>query len=301
MLGVTTGRAATTNPALLIEQDEAYAGVLYACLRLGGCSSTRVATPEDALAELDRRNFELLVWGVPAAAGAARAGEASRSSEFIGELRLRTLAPLVVLAGGAGAAQEHFDAGANHWLPKPFEPGAVVGCVRGALRGGRSLSASASITPTLRVRGMTLDGGRRRLTFGCSTVCFTRQEWELLAILFSHPNRFLSAGEILDFGWRAGDHAREQIRTYVHRLREKLEPLNLPCRLASQHRQGYCLEFADAQPANQALLRTAHLLVTSELHPPGRGRPEPGLDTEPATDGLGNFRRYVGSAMGGGR
>jgi DNA-binding response OmpR family regulator len=57
----------------------------------------------------------------------------------------------------------------------------------------------------------------------------------------SHPNRFLSAGEIIRLGWRAGDHEAEQLRTYVRRLRLKLEPLDIPCRLISQHNRGYCL------------------------------------------------------------
>jgi DNA-binding response OmpR family regulator len=91
---------------------------------------------------------------------------------------------------------------------------------------------------------MTLDGGRRKLAFGGSEVLLTRQEWDLFSILFSHPDRFITAQEILLLGWRAGDHAAEQIRTYVHRLRLKLEPLKLPCQLLSQHGQGYCLAFA---------------------------------------------------------
>ena len=52
-------------------------------------------------------------------------------------------------------------------------------------------------------------------------------------------------GEIIRLGWRAGEHAAEQLRTYVHRLRHKLEPLDLPCQLLSQHGQGYCLTFND--------------------------------------------------------
>jgi DNA-binding response OmpR family regulator len=90
---------------------------------------------------------------------------------------------------------------------------------------------------------MVFDGGRRTVQFGGSEVFFTRQEWDLLSILISHPERYLAAREILMLGWRAGEHAAEQLRTYVHRLRQKLEPLNLPCQLLSRHGQGYCLTF----------------------------------------------------------
>jgi DNA-binding response OmpR family regulator len=92
-------------------------------------------------------------------------------------------------------------------------------------------------------RGMKLDGGTRRLAFAGAEACLTRQEWDLFSILFSHPDRFVGAQEILRLGWRAGDHAADQLRTYVQRLRHKLEPLNLPCHLMSQHGRGYCLSF----------------------------------------------------------
>src|SRR5207237_10492547 len=128
-------------------------------------------------------------------------------------------------------------------------PGALVGALRAALR--RSPVSTAPQILRTEIRGMVLDGDRRKLSFGGSDVCFTRQEWELLSILFSHPDRFLSAREILDLGWSAGEHADEQLRTYVHRLRQKLETLALPCRLMSQHGQCTYLLFACASSTDR--------------------------------------------------
>jgi DNA-binding response OmpR family regulator len=90
------------------------------------------------------------------------------------------------------------------------------------------------------IKGMTFDGEGRTLQFKGEQVSFTVQEWDLLAVFLSHPNRFLSAREIIHFGWRAGAHEAEQLRTYVRRLRLKLEPLGVACRLVSQHNRGYC-------------------------------------------------------------
>jgi len=91
------------------------------------------------------------------------------------------------------------------------------------------------------IRGMTFDGERQTLQFDGQQVSFTDQEWALLAVLLSHPNRFLSAREIIRMGWRAGEHEAEQLRVYVRRLRLKLDPLDIACRLVSQHNRGYCL------------------------------------------------------------
>jgi DNA-binding response OmpR family regulator len=91
------------------------------------------------------------------------------------------------------------------------------------------------------IKGMTFDATERTLQLDGARVSFTVQEWDLLAVLLSHPNRFLTAREIVRLGWRAGAHEVEQLRTYVRRLRQKLEPLDIPFRLVSQHNRGYCL------------------------------------------------------------
>ena len=161
---------------------------------------------------------------------------------MIGELRLRTEAPLVVVAIGFDTAQNDLEAGADHWLPKPFVPGALVGAVRAVLR----KSQSPVIPPAVSYErsGMELDGGSRTLTFQGRQATFTRQEWQLMVILVDHPNRYLTAREILALGWRAGAYGPEEVRIYVRRLCRKMEPLVLPCELLSKHGSGYCLKFA---------------------------------------------------------
>jgi len=91
------------------------------------------------------------------------------------------------------------------------------------------------------IKGVVLDAAGRTLDVAGERVSFTSQEWDLLAVFLSHPNRFLAAREIIRLGWRAGAHEVEQIRTYVWRLRRKLEPLHVPFRLVSHHNRGYCL------------------------------------------------------------
>jgi len=220
--------------ALLIEADEGYRAVIAASLDLAGCRVEPVTTPDLAFPAMDHRPFDIVVWGVSAA-------DADRRSEVISEVRLRTDAPLVLVDGSSDMAQLELETGADHWLPKPFVPGALVGSVRAALR--NSSTSIIGIASRVEVRGMVLDGRTRRIEVGAQAVPLTRQEWELLSILASHPNRFLGAREILRMGWRAGAHGPEQLRTYVRRLRSKLQAVRAPCGLLSEHGKGYCLEF----------------------------------------------------------
>jgi DNA-binding response OmpR family regulator len=225
---------------LVLEADEPYRHTIEACIHLVGGLVESFSCPDSAVTALERRRFDLVVWGVPETSGL----DAGRRAATIDEILSRSDAPLIVIDNGPNVAQISLEAGADQWLPKPFPPGALVGALRAALR--RSAPSTRPQILRTEIRGMVLDGATRRLSFRGSEVSFTRQEWELLSILLSHPDRFLSAPEILGLGWSAGEHAAEQLRTYVHRLRQKVEPLALPCQLLSQHGHGYCLLFDSA-------------------------------------------------------
>jgi two-component system response regulator CpxR len=221
--------------ALLIEGDEAYRASITACMSLADCHVRDVATIAMALVALERTQYDVIVWGVP-----VPAPENRRTS--IAELKLRTEAPLVLLAVGFEMAQSDLEAGADQWLPKPFVPGALVGVVRAALR--RTASPVVPLAAVFEVRGMRLNGQDRTLLFGAGETAFTHQEWDLLSILVDHPNRYLTVHEILRLGWRAGVYGPEEVRIYVRRLRRKMDPLGLPCELLARHGHGYCLKFA---------------------------------------------------------
>ena len=221
--------------ALLIEADEAYDATIAACMSIAGCEVQHVTAVDLALPVLDRNQFDVVVWGVPIPDPLSR-------HQSITELRLHTEAPLVLVAVGFDTAQEDLEAGADQRLPKPFVPGALVGAMRAALR--KTKAPVVPVTWPLEIRGMALDGNARTLTFKGAEAAFTRQEWDLISILVEHPNRYLTAREVLHLGWHAGEYGPQEVRMYMRKLRRKLEPLRLPCSLVSRHGYGYCLTFA---------------------------------------------------------
>ena len=221
--------------ALLIEADDAYRASIIACMNIAGCKVHDVGTITLGLDVLERHQYDVVVWGVPVPSPEHRQG-------LIGEVKLRSDAPLVLLAVGVEGARQDMEAGADQWLAKPFVPGALVGAVRAALR-----KAASSVVPVAThrdVRGMRLNGQDRTLAFRNGETSFSRQEWDLLSILVDHPNRYLTTHEILRLGWHAGTYGSEEVRIYMRRLRRKMEPLDLPCTLLARHGHGYCLKFA---------------------------------------------------------
>jgi len=224
-------RNRVSGAVLIIEADDAYRAIIETCVRLAACRAEAVFDLQLALPKFERESFDALIWGV--------GPEEDRWSEVVAQLRARTDARVLLLADHFEAAQAAYEAGADQVLPKPFIPSALVAAIKAALR--RSPSLMMHLASRVEIKGMTFDGEGRTLHVNGQQVSFTVQEWDLLAVFLSHPNRFLSAREIIRLGWRAGEHEAEQLRIYVRRLRLKLEPLDVGCRLVSQHNRGYCL------------------------------------------------------------
>ncbi|MGH7922936.1 MAG: response regulator transcription factor [Candidatus Dormibacteraceae bacterium] len=228
------GKRPTVGHALVIEADAAYRVTIEACARLAGCDVEAAPDMQEGLARLAGKGFDVVIWGVH-----ARDSD-SRRVEFLTQLRETDSSVSVIMADDHfEPAQVSYESGADHILPKPFVPGALVGAIKSALRKAPSLIMQ--LVSSVEIRGMVLDADRRELRFGEQEVSFTGREWDLLSILLTHPNRFLSMTDIFQQGWRAGRYGDDQVRAYVRRLRQKLEPLTLPCQVISQQGRGYCL------------------------------------------------------------
>ena len=93
------------------------------------------------------------------------------------------------------------------------------------------------------VNGASFNATRRTIANDGKEVALTRREWELLAFMLANPNQHFEASELVRQAWPANAKSPEQLRSYVARLRRKLEPLELPCKIVSQQGRGYWLMF----------------------------------------------------------
>jgi DNA-binding response OmpR family regulator len=117
--------------------------------------------------------------------------------------------------------------GADDYITKPFNVREVLARVRAVLRRTHARSASASRPDgdVLRFGNYVFDIAARELrTAAGRTVALTGAEFNLLAVLASHPGRVLSRESLLDL--TGGDNAEpleRSIDTIVGRLRKKIE------------------------------------------------------------------------------
>jgi DNA-binding response OmpR family regulator len=93
----------------------------------------------------------------------------------------------------------------------------------------------------LEVEGLDVDPRRMTLRHGESSVRLTGRELQLLRFLLDHPNQRCTSDALLREAWRKPWLAREEVRTYISRVRAKLAAVGAPCEIRTEIGQGYAL------------------------------------------------------------
>jgi two-component system response regulator QseB len=191
---------------LLVEDDRELAGLLERLLGAEGYAVTRAPDGQRGLHLGLTRTFDLMVVdrGLPAVEGL----------DLIKALRGKGVHTPVLVLSARGSVQDRvdgLDAGAEDYLPKPFEVPELLARLRALLRrhedGARVLSL-----------------GVRRLDLASRTVGeveLSEREAALLALLASRPTQVFSRRDLLE---RVFSDAESEtvVDTYVHYCRRKL-------------------------------------------------------------------------------
>jgi len=152
------------------------------------------------------------------------------------ELRTRQQFVPILMLTARGSAEDvlrGFAAGADDYLPKPFELSILMARVRGLLRRSdwtraRAGRAQASAPPEPPDRysfgGRTIDFDRLMVHTGTRAMQLTAMEAKLLQYLVQHANHTVSRGSILEDVWGVHeDTDTRAIDNFIVRLRRYLE------------------------------------------------------------------------------
>jgi len=210
---------------LIVEDEKHLADGLRFNLEAEGFHVITVADGEAALDLLKTRNgfaaviLDIMLPGI-------------NGFEVAKRLRKRgQLLPILMLTarGSSDDVLEGFDAGADDYLPKPFELSILIARLQALLRRHqwahkRAATDHKHAADVFRFAGREIDFAALELKSGGETIPLTQMEAELLRYLVQHAGEVVSRKAILHDVWNlAEDTDTRAIDNFVVRLRRYIE------------------------------------------------------------------------------
>lgn len=198
---------------LLVEDDDRIANSVTESLVGAGYVVERASDGEDAWFKGDVENYAAIVLdlGLPKLDGLTLLKRWRANGRVF---------PVLALTARASWQErvEGIDAGADDYLPKPFETAELLARLRAVIR--RSAGQSA---PLITAGEVTLDPRTMQVTLRAVPLNLTPQEYRLLSYLMHHKGRVVSQSELTEQLY-AQDFERDSnsIEVLIGRLRRKL-------------------------------------------------------------------------------
>jgi two-component system response regulator RegX3 len=216
---------------LIIEDVKEMAELVRLYLQKEGMDAGICDTGEEALAQMERERFDLVVLDInlPGMDG----------FEFLQRLRKTSTIPVMIVS--ARDADEDMilglGIGADEFVTKPFSPKVLVARVRAMLRRTTDMKASPN---SIRFGDFLLDIDGYLLKKGGEKIPLSTKEFEVLAYLASHPGKAVTPDTIYAEVWRNQFGDVTAVAVYVQRLRRKIEiDPSSPVFIETVHGMGY--------------------------------------------------------------
>ena len=131
-----------------------------------------------------------------------------------------------------------FNAGADDYLPKPFDPDELISRVRAMLR------RSEAYRPTVLAFGdLTLDPASGVLACGGKSVRLGGREFQIMELFMRNPGQVFSAERIMEKVWGWDNEAEiNVVWVNISNLRKKMKVIGSTAALAANRGLGYMLE-----------------------------------------------------------
>lgn len=221
---------------LIVDDDARLASLAAKYLGENGFRVTRAGNAAEARDRLRAMQFDLMVLDV------MMPGESGL--DLTHSLRVEAIASMPILLLTARDTPEDilagFEAGADDYLGKPFDPRVLVARLNAMLR--RAQSPVAAPVGRLRLGEVSFDAERGELVGPHMRVRLTETELALLTILAKRPHEVFSREALAEAMALDGVNERA-IDVQVTRLRRKIEPLpHEPRFLQTVRGKGYMLK-----------------------------------------------------------
>ncbi len=130
------------------------------------------------------------------------------------------------------------DAGADDYLPKPFNAQELLARVRAMLR-----RRDAYVPDVVTLDGLSLDKGTGELRFGGKSIRLTGKTFQMMTLFMENPRILFSVQQLMDkiWGWESEAEV-SVVWVNISTLRRKLAELGAGVEIRAQRGMGYSLE-----------------------------------------------------------
>lgn len=213
---------------LVVDDEKGIRYFLEKALEKDGHIVSTAASGEDALQKLRDERFDLMMLDL-------KLGGRVNGLRVLEAVRWRWPATVVIMMtahGSLESAQAAIEEGVDGYLLKPVEPDEVREAIEEAIDRRERLVESHSETKSkekhLQRGSFFVDRNKYVATYKGEQLDLTRREFRLLVHLMENTQRVVEPEELVrvarDYDPEDVREARDIIKWYIHRLRQKVEP-----------------------------------------------------------------------------
>ncbi len=145
--------------------------------------------------------------------------------EFIQKMRKKCTMPIIVLSAKAGLEDRVnvLRLGADDFIPKPFDNAEVLARVEAQLRRYKEFDRGGAGGGVLTHGALALDREAVSVTVDGKPVSLTAREFEILALLMTHPKKVFTREQLYEQVW-GGEYMGDDntVNVHISNLRSKL-------------------------------------------------------------------------------
>ena len=228
-------------PSLLVVEDELLTRrTVQALLEREGFVVTTAGTVAEGMAEVNRRNYDLILLDIVLPDGDGLA--ACR------RIRERHRMPIVILSTKRQLEDRvaGLETGADDYIVKPFEPLEMVARVRAQLRRSQELNGDGAAR-VIRAGRLVVDDSVQDALIDGNPAGLTQKEFQLLHLLASRAGKAVSRDFLIEQLWASDELASDKnVAVYIRRIRQKIEKdPDAPQILLTVRGYGYRVSVAD--------------------------------------------------------